>query len=500
MNQKGLWLDNSTFVPITKNLSAEIATRRRMDFLWSGMYLPNPDPVLKRMGKDIDVYRELQTDPHLRGCIRNRKSGVLQLESGIDRGKSRSRQTKELVSLFDNLDLHTLIGEILDAGQFGYAVLEIIWERVGNMILPARITGKPQEWFCYDQENTLRLRVPGSLTGEELPDKKFLNPRQEATYRNPYGFPDLSACFWPTTFKKGGLKFWVTFSEKYGMPFAVGKTPRSASDDEQDLLLDGLEKMIQDAIAVIPNDSSVELLESEGKGASADIYERLLRFCKEEVSIVQLGHEGAVTSTAGKLGGEDAAIQVRKDIVNADKRIVENTVNQLITWIWDLNFQGARPVWSMWEEEDVDKDLAERDKILSDTGLKFTPEYYKRAYNFEDGDIDTSNPPAPDSQFAAPAHSVETPGRASLSSGSGRFPDQDLLDQAISDIPDPDLQNQAEGLLKPVISLFAKGKSVDDVKRHLVSQYPDMDDEQMVTMLARAKFVSEIWGRLNGKQ
>lgn len=490
MNQKGLWLDNSTFVPITKNLSAEIATRRRMDFLWSGMYLPNPDPVLKKMGKDIDVYRELQTDPHLRGCIRNRKSGVLQLESGIDRGKSRSRQTKELVSLFDNLDLHTLIGEILDAGQFGYAVLEIIWERVGNMILPARITGKPQEWFCYDQENMLRLRVPGSLTGEELPDKKFLNPRQEATYRNPYGFPDLSACFWPITFKKGGLKFWVTFTEKYGSPFAIGKTPRSSNDDEQDHLLDCLEKMIQDAIAVIPDDSSVDLLEPAGKAGSTDVYERLLRFCKEEVSIVQLGHEGAVESTSGKLGSEDAAIDVRRDIINADKRIVEQSINQLIGWIWELNFQGPRPRWSMWEEEDVDQNLAVRDKTLNDAGVKFTPAYFKRAYNLEDGDIEETPTEPSQSMFAA------APSRGS----SGLYSDQELLDQAIADIPDPDLQNQAEGLLKPVISLFAKGKSFDDVKRHLVSQYPDMDDEQMVTMLARAKFVSEIWGRLNGKQ
>jgi hypothetical protein len=63
--------------------------------------------------------------------------------------------------------------------------------------------GKPPEWFQFDNDNLLRFRAKDAgLEGEPVPLNKFVVPRQDATYDNPYGFPDLSMCFWPVTFKK----------------------------------------------------------------------------------------------------------------------------------------------------------------------------------------------------------------------------------------------------------------------------------------------------------
>lgn len=33
-------------------------------------------------------------------------------------------------------------------------------------------------------------------------------------------------CFWPVAFKKGGMKFWLRFAEKFGSPWVIGKHPR----------------------------------------------------------------------------------------------------------------------------------------------------------------------------------------------------------------------------------------------------------------------------------
>ena len=42
-----------------QDLVTVIATRAKAIDFWSFMhYLPNPDPVLKKMGKDISAYRE----------------------------------------------------------------------------------------------------------------------------------------------------------------------------------------------------------------------------------------------------------------------------------------------------------------------------------------------------------------------------------------------------------------------------------------------------------
>jgi len=333
-----------------QSLKVEIATRANFSLTSFLGWLPNPDPVLRKMGKDQIVYDEIRSDGYVRGCIKSRKAGVTSMQHGIDRGKSKSRQGKIVEDLFKNLDVNRIINEMLDAPQFGYAPLEIIWENVGSMWLPKDVVGKPREWFCYNDKNEFCTREMNSYIGTPVPPYKFLCARQEASYNNPYGFADLSCCFWPATFKKGGLKSWLVFAEKWGQVFAIGKQPRGASDGETAKLLDSLEKMVQDAIATIPDDTSVELIESAGKGASSGLYKDLMQVCKAEISVVQLGHEGGALSTPGKLGGDGEAMGVRDDIVTSDKMIVEQTFKQLISWIWELNFTGEQPAWSLWRE------------------------------------------------------------------------------------------------------------------------------------------------------
>ncbi len=99
-----------------------------IDFYPLSMYLPNPDIVLKKQGKDITVYNELLTDAHLGGCVASQKSGVLSLECYIDRGKAKSRHAKLIEDVFKSLDLERIVSEILNAPLFGYQILEVIWE------------------------------------------------------------------------------------------------------------------------------------------------------------------------------------------------------------------------------------------------------------------------------------------------------------------------------------------------------------------------------------
>lgn len=488
---KGLWINEKTFVNFSDkqtSLIEEIATRKgAIDFYSLSMYIPNPDLVLKKQGKDITVYNELLTDAHLGGCVTSRKSGVLSLEWGIDRGKAKSKHAKLIEDMFKNFDLDHIISEILNAPLFGYQVLEVLWEKVGNYILPKNIVGKPHEWFVFGESNELMLRTKANYNGEPVPKKKFLLVQHEATYKNPYGFPVLSRCFWPITFKKGGLKFWVIFSEKYGMPFLVAKHPRGTAQQETNKLAEMLENMIQDAVAVIPDDASVEIKEASGKGASADIYLKLLEFCKAEVSIALLGQNLTTEVKGGSYAAAESHMQVRSDIIDADKKLSEKVFNELIKWIYELNFNnGERPVFSMWEEEDVDKILAERDKTLVDTGVKFTKQYFMKAYGFEEDDIDvvTAQQTGDRQQFAE-------------SSDKSLFPDQHVIDDAVDSISPEELQKQIDRVLKPIIDLINQGNDYNSVMEKLVETYPDMETTAIEKMLARAIFVAELWGRLN---
>lgn len=484
---KGMWVSPTEFVQFgepSKSLSDQIATRgRSIDFYGLGMYLPNPDPVLKALGKDIKVYRELRADAHVGGCIRRRKAAVKALEWGLDRDKAKSRVAKSIEAIFADLDLSRIITEMLDAVLYGYQPMEVIWGKVGGYLVPVDVVGKPADWFLYSPENELRFRSrQAQLQGEELPPRKFLVPRQDPSYHNPYGFADLSMCFWPTTFKKGGLKFWVQFTEKYGAPWVIGKHPRSASDAETNQLLDRLEDMVQDAVAVIPDDSSVDIKEAAGKTGSTEVYERLLHFCRSEVSIALLGQNQTTEATANRASAQ-AGLEVTRDIRDGDKAIVQEAFNTLIRWVCELNFNdGARPVFEMWEQQEVDKVLAERDEKLVRAGAKLTPAYFKRAYSLQDGDLDEAAQPAtPAAEFAE----------------GDVAPDQDALDAALDALSADDMNADAQAMLAPLLKRIAKGVQPDELLGMLAELYPEMDATGLQERLARMIFVANLWGRLH---
>lgn len=488
-----LWINEREYVLFNEaktSLVSEIATRKRsIDFYSILQNLPDPDPVLRKQGKDIRVYREFLSDPHVWACIQSRKAGVLSLEWGIDKGKAKSKQAEIIENTFNNLDLNTLISEILDCVLFGFQPLEIMWKPQGKLILPAEIKAKPAEWFVFDDENNLKLKTKDNFKGELLPDKKFLCPQYNPSYQNPYGERTLSRIFWNCTLKKGGLQFWIGFTEKHGMPFLVGKHPRGTSSEDTENLADMLQSMIQDAIAVIPDDSSIEIQEAN-KTSSADVYERLINKMNAEISKAILGQ--TLTTEIGNIGSYAASnthFEVRKDIVNADKRIVEKTLNQLIRWIYELNFseQNIIPVFTMWEEEDIDLELAKRDKILSETGVKFTKEYLMKTYGFEKDDIEV--------QESGKTEKIK-PQTEFKEFKESDFKDQQVINDFVDSFSEDDLQTQADTVLKPVIEMIKEADSYEEIYEKLSAE--GLKTNEIEKILQKVVFVSETWGRLNG--
>jgi phage gp29-like protein len=522
MAKKGLWASPTEFrsfaaVDKTVSLSAEIATRQRsIDFYALGMYLPNPDPVLKKMGKDITVYKELRSDPIVRGCITQRKARTKKLLWEIDRGKAKSRQAKLVTDIFNRLPVRRMINQILDAPLFGNKVLEVMWDV--KTWQPLDVMGKPQQWFVYDENNKLKFRTRENWNGIDLREKKFLVAVNDGDYENPYGDAVLSSCFWPVTFRRGGYKFWITFTEKFGMPFIVGKQPRNTDPVETAKFADSLEAMVQDAIAVIPDDASVEIPETKNTG-SADLYHKLIQACESDINVAILAHASGAQSTPGKLGNEDQAGETGENVGSDDQHLVEDTLNTLIDWICEYNFaeRADRPRFVMYEEEDVDLDQSTRDKNLAETGqVRFKKPYFMKTYGFEEEDIDVveAAPPAlPEGgnvgrleggkrpgqipvQFSAPLKKSIVQKIGDIFTSFMKSPDPDPIDSAMAELSPAELQTEMEGILKPVITLINNGSSYEDIMTGLAKQFPKMDAKGLEEILSRAIFVSECWGRL----
>jgi phage gp29-like protein len=318
--------------PMRGPLSGQIATRLAAGDMTSFFgLLPNPDPVLRTMGRSISAYHNLLADPLVMGARRRRIAAVVAMERGFH--PDRSRNTPERVlnacdEMLARLDVQRLVRDFMDGAFFGYRVSEVMWGSNQVGIIPLDVIAKPCEWFGFEPENSeLRFKSPSCMTGVAVPERKFIVVGKARSWDNPYGEPDLAACFWPVTFKRAGFKFWMTFTEKYGMPWAVGKLPRTATQTEHDDLADKLQAMVRDAVATVPDDSSVELLNMKGD-FNADLYERLMMFCRGEISIALLGNNQSVEAQSN-LASAQAAHKVEAWLRDADAEMVSAGFNQL---------------------------------------------------------------------------------------------------------------------------------------------------------------------------
>jgi len=507
---KKLWINEREYVFFSEkktSLTDEIAVRdRSIDFYSILQNLPDPDPVLRKHGKDIKAYREMLCDPHVWACVQSRKSGVLSLEWEIDRGKAKTKQSEIIENFFQSIDLNTIISEILNSVLFGFQPLEVMWKTDGTYTLPVSISAKPPEWFVFDNTNSLRLKTKDNLNGELLPPRKFLCAQYEATYENPYGQRTLSRIFWNVSIKKSGQRFWIKFIEKYGMPFLVGKHPRGTEKGENKDLIKMLDKMVHDAVAVIPDDSSIEIQEAT-KVSSSDSYNLLIDKMNSEISKAILGQ--TLTTEIGNKGSYAASqthLSVRKDIIDADKRIVERTLNQLIQWIYELNFAGQSdiPLFTMYEEEDVDLNLAQRDKILSDAGVKFTKKYLMRTYGFEEDDLEVSSPDTSNNTKIVKSEKDVIPSEnqqkafkefKEFKESQDTFLDQQSIDEFIDSFSAEELQSQAKNIFGSVMELVNNASSYDEIQEKLSEK--GLNTNQIEKVLQKTLFFAEIFGRLS---
>lgn len=479
-------------IPDKKALSTSRATRHNISVQRILEILPDPDPILKKLGKTTEVFKELRKDPHIKACIGSRKAGVKSLELRVDKGNSSDKTVELVDEMFRLLPTHNIISQILDAPLEGFQVLEINWQYIKPYYIPVSIEAKPIEWFKFDGENKLKLITKENRKGEELLPYKFLLVQNEPSYENPYGDKILSSCFWPFIFKKGGLKFFFVFVEKYGMPVLIGKHPVADDKAKTEEFADTLENMVQDAIIIIPDNSSVEIQESPYRDSSAGMYKDMIETCNAELSKAILGQTLSTENTGtGSYAATKGHLEVRADIIDDDVKLVEQTLNQLVQWFCELNVNEQEyPEVKLYEEEKVDKTKAERDEILARTGVRFSKKYFEKNYSLEEEDFDVQSTDANNKkEFLEFAEKL-----VALQSG-----EQKSIDDFIDSFSTEEFQSQIEPVIEPVLKMIMQASSYEEALENLSEKYPEMDGKKLEDTLARTIFISELWGMINGK-
>ena len=404
MNANKSWAPNSKIDAEKRNVSdapdvnitggGHFATRGRAnDFARLVRALPDPDPVLRKMGRGIAALQELLTDSHLESVWSVRcaaASGAQWFMAPGDDGTGAKEPADAFAEELKGMDVPRIIEEMMDAVAFGYSPLEVLWAAKEGKWGISNLVGKPPQWFEFNQENKLVLRT-GILGTEELPENRFLLVQHRPSYANPYGVKVFSKCFWPVTFKKNGFRWWTVFVEKYGGAFMYGKYPSNAGEKFKQELLDALERMVADAVAIAPEGSEITISSAADKKGGSDVHAEYIKMANNEISKAVLGQ--TLTTEIGSTGSFAAAKAhdlVRGDIAAADRRRISAAFNRLAAVYAFYNFgpDAAPPLFQFVKDEDLQAGRAERDVKLHTMGWRPKKDYFIREYGMQDEDFD----------------------------------------------------------------------------------------------------------------
>ena len=537
--------------PRAKVIKDEIATAAKDIDIFAGWLtrLENPDPVLRSEagGKGLKLYDEVARDAHAASVLQTRYLAVvgkewevLPPETGAKRADKRNQEIADFVkaalaaSSFDQWRQ-----ELLQGILYGFYSAEVIWgisdlkSQSSNSLVPVRVYAKHPRRFVFTPDRELRLLTPGNMVdGEALPPRKFL----VFTYGssdNPYGCGLGQKLWFPVWFKRHGVKYWMIFLDKFGMPTTVGKYPPGTDPDQQKKLLEALKAIQTDTAVKVPNTMEIALLEAARTGQAS--HEGLCDFMDRQISKAVLGQ---TLTTEVKGEGSYAASQthdeVRGDIVKADADLLcECLNNSLVRWIVDFNFPGVTEYPKLWircEEEENLKPLAERDKILvQDVGLPIPKRYFYETYALPEpeGGEETVGGAKPTPEIADPGpegggkkdeNGRKTNGEAGKRGerefgdagvpAEGKKPRKSSLMQSFT--PDqraieglkravePELQAAAAGYVDAVRAAIEDAADFEEAKGRLMAAYAEMDDAAAADLLARSLFAADAWGRING--
>lgn len=514
MNNKGLWVNDTTFLnfnetPNRAELTREIASRQTAwDFSSVLGLLPDPDPVLTKHGSGAEILEGLTADDHVTSVIQTRKVGTLQREikwrPGAPKGQEPEQGAVALAEAFvqdmetidNDLGLRNVISQVLDAPLYGFTPLELSWVPEHGRDRLVRIEGKPHSWFKFSATNQPRyLTQAAPEHGEEIPWGKIVFARHFPTYKNPYGLRLLSRCFWPVTFKRGGLKFWVTFCEKYGIPFLLGRYPRGTAPPAQREMLDNLAAMVQDAVAVVPEGSTVELLGAGGNSkGSSDLFDRLVSVMDKCISKVIVGQ--TLTSETSDTGGAYAQSKTHENVLDAyqgsDQALVKETFDRIAAIYAAVNSHGVAPPQCGWfEEDDPQQEFAERDKALTDTGVTFKKIYFVRRYGFAEDEIEvdaTSTPPPEGGAGRGGTASFAENGAVAITQGL-----DELLSAKLASQADPEIAAMVARIREQVMT----GSSLLEIRDRLLTLDPPLDSSKLAEAMGLAFAGAAVAGRLD---
>ncbi|AWL28985.1 DUF935 family protein [Acinetobacter defluvii] len=451
-------------------------------FLVSFGRQPDIDEVLRKAGIARHKLKVMLDDDEIAQTVETRLDALLAAPFRVE---PNDTPEAELLNEIIKEWYFEIVSCGLNALFFGYSVQEAVYElKPAGYIGLKWIGEKPMQWFEPKNDGCLIYRQDGMMTEKEVDQTfKFFLTRRKASYEQPYGKALLATLYWLFFFKQNGFKFWAKFLERFGTPILLAKVKSKGTTTES--MNNALLNAHAQSVLTIDGQDDVQMLSTSGTSGSAGAaFESFNNQLLRQIQKVVLGQ----TLTSGNdRGGSNALGQVhenvRLDKLKSDIRLVTPTLQAVVNALCKLNNWKEHKVMIGEKPKPLNKDQAERDAHLKDAGANLTPQYFKREYGLQEGDVAETE--VSNTQFNALPKRVFS----FKASSQNTSPQQ----QEVEELTDGqgDLQLLSNEQIK---QLAAESNNPESLIFNLTQLIPSATRTQFTTALDQALYAADILG------
>lgn len=448
---------------------------------------------------DWGVYDRILLDDQVKSCLEQRRSAVVSREwssmPGDDTDPRSVAAADALGANLERIGWDRVTDRMLYAPFHGIAVAECLWEPRDGLIQFADIRVRHARRFRFDKERRLRLLTTTDMArGELLPDRKFWVVTAGASDDDqPYGRGLAEWLYWPTLFKRNGVRFWNLFLDKFSLPPTKGTYPRGATQAEINKLLGAMMALANDSGVAVPEGMVIEFMQVATAGID---FEKMPAYMDAAIAKIILSQTMTTDNGSSRSQSETHA-GVKQELITADADLLTDSFTAgPARWFTDLNFGAdvAAPIVTRLVEAEEDlAQTAATDAALARLGYIRTDESFRDV--FGEGYVRKPVASAPE-QGKTPGEEGEpedelAAARARRAGGVTSFAEAaatgDVVDEAIDAIMADEGWSEATPMVRGLADRLARAASPEEAAA-ILSDHGFTDDEQFTRVMERAGF------------
>lgn len=454
----------------------------------------------------MELFEEMEEkDTHLFSQIQTRKLAV----SGLDwevQPFSDSDQDKEISDFVDGQlkaieNFDDVLIDMLDAIGKGISVMELEWTLEGgrNVIQDIEYI-HPKKLVWDGMTDELMICTREFPSGTRMPENKFVIHKYKAKSGHPSRAGILRIVSWMYLFKNYDLKDWVSFCEVFGMPLRLGKYDASASEDDKRQLMRAIVDLGADAAGIVPTSTMIEFIESQ-KTTSVEIYERLARYCDEQISKAVLGQTLTSDSGGGSYAQSKTHNDVRHDLTVADAKALAVTIRRdiirpLVEFNYGVNARIPFFGFDCKEAEDQKETVEVYKTLVCDMGLKVPTSHIYKKFNIPKPEEGEEILKPPQAGMGPPLEELE---ERNLKGAEGQT-EQEQVDVIVA-MADKQAGDIFREMLKPILKIIDESADMESLQAvlkdgaRLEKLYGEMESPSLEELLRQGIYLSHLLGR-----